>query len=376
STTERLAIGQSAYLSIRNPLNAPERYVRRGDVFREWIETLMGDENLDIVGLRLPLPRRREDEDVIARFRDLVEIAGRSEKLVVLFSRASISLPEYWRQLVGQNPIPFLLEYRKGFKAIKALLAYQQFLDKERSVFSEIAGVDREKVKHLLASNDRVLTEREGKKILAQYGIPTTPEALAHSEEEAVALSQTIGYPLVLKVESRQIAHKTDAGAVRTNIANEAALIRAYREIEHNARTFDPRATIDGMLVQKMIPGGKEVIIGMTRDPQFGPVIACGIGGVFVEIINDLSMRVAPLSRTDAIEMVSALKGYRILKGARGGPESDIEAVVDMLLRFSQLSLDLADEITAIDINPLIVLETGKGAVAADCLMTRKRSDL
>jgi acetyltransferase len=375
STTARLAMGQSAYLSIRNPLNAPERYVRRGDVFREWIETLIADANLDIIGLRLPLPRRREDEDVIARFRDLVEIAARSEKLVVLFSRASISLPEYWRRLVGENPIPFLLEYRKGFKAIKALLTYQQFLDKERSVSSEIgARIDRQEINRLLASSEDVLTERQGKEILAQYGIPITPEALAQSEEEALSLAQRIGYPVVLKVESRQITHKTDAGAVRTNIANDAALIRAYREIGHNARTFDPSATIDGMLVQKMIPEGKEVILGMTRDPQFGPVIVFGLGGIFVEIINDISMRVAPLSKTDAGEMVRGFKGYGVLKGIRGGAESDIEAVIDMLLRFSQLSLDLADEITAIDINPLIVLEKGKGAVAVDCLMTRKRT--
>jgi acetyltransferase len=375
-TTERLASGQSAYLSVRNPLNAPERYVRRGAVFREWIETLIADENLDIVGLRLPLPRRREDEDVIARFRDLVEIAGRSEKLVVLFSRASISLPEYWRQLIGQSAIPFLLEYRKGFKAIKALLTYQQFMDKERSSSSEItAGIDREKIKRLLASSDQILTERQGKEILAQYGIPITPEALAHSEEEALALAQTIGYPLVLKVESHQITHKTDAGAVRTHIASAAELIRAYREIGHNARTFDPNATIAGILVQKMIAGGKEVIIGMTRDPQFGPVIVFGIGGIFVEIINDLSMRVAPLSRTDAGEMVRGVKGYGFLKGVRGEPESDIEAVVEILLRFSQLCLDLADEITEIDVNPLMVLEKGKGAVAVDCLMTRKRPE-
>jgi acetate---CoA ligase (ADP-forming) len=376
-TIERLATGQSAYLSIRNPLNAPERYVRRGEVFREWIKTLVADENLDIVALRLPLPRRREDEDVIARFRDLTEIASRTEKLVILFSRASISLPEYWRKLVGANDIPFLLEYRKGFKAIKALLTYQRFLGNKRSVPAEIElQIDRGKIKRLLASSDQALTERQGKAILAEYGIPITREALARSEEEALGLAQTIGYPVVLKVESPQIIHKTDAGAVKTNIASEVELIRSYREIEHNAKTFDPSATIEGILVQEMIHGGKEVIVGMTQDPQFGPVIVFGIGGVFVEIIKDITMRIAPLSKTDAVEMILGLKGYSVLKGARGERESDIDAVVEILLRVSQLSLDLRDEITEIDINPLMVLEKGKGAVAVDCLMTRQRPAL
>ena len=377
TTVARLATGQSAYLSIRNPLNAPERYVRRGEVFREWIDTLVADENLDIVGLRLPLPRRREDEDVIARFRDLTEIARGTEKLVILFSRASISLPEYWRTLLREHDIPFLLEYRKGFKALKALSEYNCFLSKERSASSEIElKIEREKIKRLLAPSDQALTERQGKEILAEYGIPITREGLARSEEEALGLAQTIGYPVVLKVESPQIIHKTDAGAVKTNIESEAELIRHYREIENNVRIFAPSATIEGILVQEMIRGGKEVIVGMTQDPQFGPVIVFGIGGVFVEIIKDISMRVAPLSKTDAVEMVCGLKSYGVLKGARGERESDIEAVVEILLRFSQLSLDLRDEIREIDINPLMVLEKGKGAVAVDCLMARKRATL
>jgi acyl-CoA synthetase (NDP forming) len=374
NTAEKLATDPSSYLSIRNPLNAPERYVRRGEVFREWISTLVADDNLDIVGLRLPLPRLREDEDVIARFLDLTEIAKRTEKLVILFSRASISLPEYWRKLVGANDIPFLLEYRKGFKAIKALLIYQRFLGKERRVPPEIElHIDREKIKRFLASRDQPLTERQGKTILAEYGIPITREALARSEEEALGLAQTIGYPVVLKVESPQIIHKTNAGAVKTNIRNAAELIRDYREIEHNTKTFDPNATIEGILIQEMISGGKEVILGMTQDSQFGPVIVFGIGGVFVEIIKDITMRIAPLSKTDAIEMILGLKSYSVLKGARGERESDMDSIVEILLRFSQLSLDWGDEMSEIDINPLIVLEKGKGAVAVDCLMALKR---
>jgi acetate---CoA ligase (ADP-forming) len=373
TTVEKLSTTKSDYLSLRNPLNAPERYVRRGDVFRQWIETLVDDENLDIVGLRLPLPRRREDEDVIARFRDLAEIAKRTEKLIVLFSRASISLPEYWRKLLGENNIPFLLEYRRGFKALSALIDYDRFLRGGRAPASEMAiEVDRRRIARLLSTSGCAMTERRSKEILAEYGILTTREALARSEEEAVALAKAIRYPVVLKVESAQIAHKTEAGAVKINIQNESELRRCYREILKNVQSYDSSAVIEGILVQEMITSGKEVIVGMTCDAQFGPVIIVGLGGIFVEVINDVAMRVANLTKSDALDMICELKGYRILKGARGEGASDVDALAEILCRFSRLSTDLADEIAEIDINPLIVFESGKGAVAVDCLMRRK----
>ena len=372
-TVEKLSSAQSSYLAVRNPLNAPERYVRRGEVFREWIQTLVDDENLDIIGLRLPLPRRREDEDVIARFRDLAAIAERTTKLVVLFSRASISLPEYWRKLLAEHKIPYLLEYRSGFKALRALIDYDRFVNKPRVPPAEIKiEINRQKIARLLASNRRALTERQSKEVLAEYGIPTTREALARNEDEAVRLGKEIGYPVVLKMESADITHKTEARAVKINIQNEMELRRCYREIVNNVEAYDARAVIDGMLVQEMITGGKEVIVGMTRDPQFGPVIIVGVGGIFVEVIKDIAMRVAPLTKTDGLEMIGELKGYRLLTGVRGEAESDIDALSEILCRFSRLSMDLADEIAEIDINPLMVFEKGKGAVALDCLMTRR----
>jgi acetate---CoA ligase (ADP-forming) len=371
TTVEKLSTIKSDYLSLRNPLNAPERYVRRGDVFRQWIQTLVDDENLDIIGLRLPLPRRRVDEDVIARFHDLAEIAERTEKLVVLFSRASISLPEYWRKLLGENNIPFLLEYRRGFKALRALMDYDRFLKKSRVSSSEIrSSIDGGKSGRMIPANGRVLTERKGKQILAEYDIPMTREALAKNEEEARRVAETIGYPVVLKVESGDVTHKTEAGAVKINIQNEAEVRRCYHEILNNAQAYKPTAAVDGILVQEMITGGKELIVGMKRDPQFGPVIVVGMGGIFVEVIKDIAMRVAPLTKSDALDMIGELKAFPILKGLRGEAESDVDAVAEILCRFSRLSMDFVDEIAEIEINPLIVFETGRGAVAVDCLIT------
>jgi acetate---CoA ligase (ADP-forming) len=370
-TVEKLSHAQSSYLSVRNPLNAPERYVRRGEVFREWIQTLVDDENLDIVGLRLPLPRRREDDDVIARFSDLAAIAECTEKLIVLFSRASISLPEYWRNLLAGHNIPFLLEYRRGFKALRALIDYERFVNRDRTQDEKVrVEIDRHRITQLLTVTGTALTERQGKKILAKYGIPTTREGLAQTEDDALRLAQEFNYPVVLKVESSEIAHKTEAGGVKLNIQNETELRQAYREILASAAQYNAEAKVNGVVVQEMIQGGKEVIVGMTRDPQFGPVVAVGFGGIFVEVIQDIAMRAAPLTMSDARDMIGELKGYRILQGVRGEPESDIDALAEVLCRFSRLSMDVAEKVEGIDINPLRVLEKGKGAVALDCAMT------
>ena len=209
---------------------------------------------------------------------------------------------------------------------------------------------------------------------MAEYGIPVTREALARSEEEAAALAKNIGYPVVLKIESADIAHKTEAGGVKIGIQDEAALRLGYQEILRNAQSHQPNAIIAGVVVQEMIRGGKEMIVGMSRDAQFGPVIVVGIGGIFVEVLQDVAMRVAPLTKGDALDMIGELKGYRLLQGMRGEPASDIDALAEALCRFSRLAMDAPDEIAEIDVNPLVVLEEGRGVVALDCLMTRRGS--
>jgi acetate---CoA ligase (ADP-forming) len=370
-TVDRLKELQSPFLSIRNPLNAPEQYTRKAEIFNQCIAALLDADNLDIVGLRLPLPRMREDRDVVNRFVDLVQAGKKTEKLLIVFSRASVSLPEYWRQLLREHEIPFLLEYRKGFKALKSLLSYYCFIDRDRASCDAGVRVDVNlgKVKGLLQSFGRTLTERQSKQILAEYGISIARETLATSAEEAVEIARRIGYPVV--IESPAIAHKTDARAVETGISNDAEVRAAYRRIMENARAHNPAAQINGVLIQEMIRGGREVIIGMTQDSQWGPTIILGLGGILVEVLKDIATRVAPLTRFDVEEMMHELKGAKILEGFRGQPPADIAAVIDILLRFSQLCLDLKDEIAEIDINPLMVFENGKGAKVVDCLMTR-----
>jgi acetate---CoA ligase (ADP-forming) len=374
-TIDRLKKVQSPFLSIRNPLNAPEQYTRKAEIFNECIAALLDADNLDIVGLRLPLPRMREDRDVVNRFADLAKAGKNTEKLLIVFSRASVSLPEYWRQLLREHEIPFLLEYRKGFKALKSLLHYYQFIDGDRDrVFPESGArvdVNLDNVKDSLRSFGRTLTERQSKQILAEYGIPIARESLATSAEEAVGIARRIGYPVVLKIESPEISHKTEARAVEIGISDDAEVRAAYDRIMENGRVYNSAAQINGVLVQEMVSGGREVIIGMTQDSQWGPTIILGLGGILVEVLKDIAMRVAPLTRFDVEEMLHELKGARIFQGFRGQPPADIAAVIDTVLRFSQLCLDLKDDIAEIDINPLMVFENGQGAKVVDCLMTR-----
>ena len=373
-TIDRLKQVQSPFLSIRNPMNAPEQYTRKAEVFNQCVAALLSDENIDILGLRLPLPRLREDRDVVDRFADLVTASEKTDKLLILFSRASVSLPEYWRQLLSEHEIPFLLEYRKGFKALKSLLSYQRFIDRDpASVHAPArAAVDVDKVRGMVQTFGRRLTERQSKQILAEYGIPIAAESLATAAEEAVGIARAIGYPVVLKIESPEITHKTEAGAVEINVNSDAEVHGAFSRIISNARAYNPVAGISGVLVQEMVRGGTEIIIGMTRDRQWGSTIVLGLGGVLVEVLKDISMRVAPLSRFDVEEMLNELKGVRILQGFRGRAPSDIDALIDVALRFSQLCVDLKNDLDEIDINPLLVLDNGKGAKVVDCLMTRR----
>ena len=375
-TLDRLTQVQSPFLSIRNPMNAPEQYTRKGEIFNACIDALIEDENIDILGLRLPLPRLREDQDVVNRFADIVKAEEKTDKLLIVFSRASVSLPEYWRQLLRRHQIPFLLEYRKGFKALKSLSNYDHFLEKRGAATQPDTRVEADliNVKKLLLSAGRILTERQSKQILAEYGIPVAREFLAASAEEAITMANKIGYPVVLKIESADIAHKTEAGAVEIDLNGDAEVHAAFSRITSNAKAYNPTARINGVLVQEMVHGGRELIIGMTQDPQWGPTIVAGLGGVFVEVLRDIAIRVAPLDRADVEAMLHELKGGKILQSFRGQPAADIAAVVDIVLRFSQLCVDLKDEIEEIDVNPLLVFDNGKGAKVVDCLITRRRT--
>jgi acetyl-CoA synthetase (ADP-forming) len=208
------------------------------------------------------------------------------------------------------------------------------------------------------------LTELEAREVLTHYGIPTVIGQVIKSIEEAKKFVEKVGYPLVLKVLSPQIIHKTEVGGVILNIKNEKELFEAYHQIIKNVEKNAPKATIEGFFIQEMLSSDREVIIGGKYDPTFGPTIAFGLGGVFVEVFEDISFRVAPITQEDAIDMIKEIKAFKILKGYRGQKPVDFKALVDILLKTSKM-LEENPEIKELDINPIFALPDKAVAVDA-----------
>ncbi len=214
-----------------------------------------------------------------------------------------------------------------------------------------------------------VLAEVEAKEVLKEAGVPVNETLIARSREEAVSLGGKLGYPVVLKVVSQDVLHKTEAGGVELNLAGPEQVMEAYDRIIAAARAKYPGARIEGVSVQRMIAGGTEVIIGLTKDPQFGPMLMFGLGGILVEVLRDVSFRIVPLTETDAREMISEIKGYPLLKGFRGSAPVNEDALAEVLTRLSNF-IELHPEIDEMDINPLFATE--KGVIAVDARMILK----
>src|SRR5262249_20726322 len=223
------------------------------------------------------------------------------------------------------------------------------------------------------AAQGHTLTESAGKQLLALYGIPVTHERVVTSAAEAAQAAQEIGFPVAMKIVSPQITHKTEAGGVVLNVVRVDEVRATFERIMDKARHYNAQAELYGVSVQEMVQGGHETIVGMTSDPQFGPGIIFGLGGIFVEVLHDTVLRVPPLHADEAREMIDTLKGAAILKGARGQKPADLGAIVDVLCKFSHLCLDLRGVVQEIDINPLLVLDAGQGARAVDCLVVPVR---
>ena len=221
-----------------------------------------------------------------------------------------------------------------------------------------------------LPSGPTTLTEHAAKSLLAHWHIPTTKETQTHNIHEALQAAKTIGFPVALKLESPHVPHKTEADVVRLNVRTPNELQRAYHEIIANGLNFAPQSKGSPVLVQEMIEGGVEVIAGISQDPQFGPILLVGIGGVLVELYNDVAMRACPITESDAREMIAEVRGAKLLQGFRNSPESDVDALADALLSLSQMAIDLAHRNPELDVNPLIVLPKGQGVKAADALLT------
>lgn len=231
-----------------------------------------------------------------------------------------------------------------------------------------LSGKVNEIFKKAKADGRKFLLEYEAKTVCKEYGIPVTELKIAKTAEEAAEYSEEIGYPTVLKIISPDVIHKVDVGGVILNVGNSKDAKKAYNKIVENVKKHKPDAKIEGILVQEMAPSATEVIVGAIKDAQFGPTLMFGLGGTFVEIMKDVSFRIAPIKEDDARQMISEVKAYPILLGYRGQPPRDIDTIVKIILNTSRMVMEHQD-IKELDLNPVIVYEKGAKTVDARIIL-------
>ena len=275
------------------------------------------------------------------------------------------------RKIMSEGGIPYYLYAEPAIKTLKAMYDFKKWVDSKASTKASTLQFtkDTAKVKSIFENVRKLgrtnLLEEEGYEVLKAYCFPTPQSILCNTEQECIDAAKRVGYPLVMKIVSPDIIHKSDAGGVKVGIKTDDELKNAFRTITENALKYKSDAKIKGVLVQEMVKSAKETILGASQDPTFGPVIMFGLGGIYVEVLKDVVFRVVPIDEQEAMNMVESIKTIKLLKGVRGEKPSDLKAIADSLQRLSQLLIDFP-EIKEFDINPLLVLEEGKGARVVD----------
>ncbi len=286
----------------------------------------------------------------------------------VVFSALGGEKVEQLTETLRRRGVPIFADVTEAVSCLGALYAHYHYRSKPEEV-SQSFEIDTKALKRVLEAARRehraFLLAHEAQQLLRIARIPVPKSAIARTLDEAVRYADEIGYPVVLKVVSRDILHKSDVGGVALDLDNPQEVADAYGAILHNCRAYKPDAVIDGIEVSQQVSPGTQIIIGARRDPSFGPILMVGLGGIYVEVMKDVSFRALPISRQDAIDMLKELKSYPLLLGVRGEEKRDIDTVIDVLLRVGSLLL-ASEQISDIEINPLIVYEHGRGGVAVD----------
>jgi len=355
---------RASVIKLTNPLDLGDLFDL--DVYAQIVERTMEQPWVDgVIFLHTSSPDMEQGltRDLIRR---LEELSKKHDKPLAFYISTTAGEVAY---LKSTFDLPIFTQVVETVRALALSHEYHQEL---QEVHAEEAlphfDVDRKVVRALIQNaqaQGRDLLLHEAVEALTCYGIPVAPSIQASTVEEVQAAAERIGYPVAIKVISEEVSHKSDVGGVQLNLRNREAVTEAFRNMAEGIRHAYPQARIDGVLVQPMAAGGRELILGGRQDDQFGPVVLVGMGGVFVEIFEEVALRVAPIGRRDALAMVEELRGAPILMGARGHKRSDIEAVVDAILRLSQLLCDFP-EIQELDINPLYVFYEYDGCQALD----------
>jgi len=339
--------------------------------YKKALKVLMEDENVDAILVILTPTATIEVKETAKA----IAAQAKKAKKPILCSFMGKAQVQKGIKILEKYGIPNYFDPEDAIDALEKMWLRKYWLSKPLPQYPQIVA-DRSYVRYLLEKAKREnkfhLTETEAKEILKAYGFNVPKMQLARTKEEAVMIAETIGFPVVLKIVSPDISHKTDVGGVILNLNTPKAVKEAFREIMLRVKQRQPNALIYGISVQEMVQGAKEAIIGFTHDPQFGPLLMFGLGGIYVEVLKDVTFRIAPIDKRETLEMLREVKAYPLLRGMRGEPPADISALVNGILSLSQLALDFP-EILEAEINPFLVKPANQGGIAVDARISIKK---
>jgi len=373
ATQDRLHAGLiPGYLRVSNPVDCggPPVADARG---RQILDAILADPKVDLLVVPITGAVKAFSEQFT---RDLVDVVQTTDKpIYVVWGAPSGTDETYYRRLLDGG-LPVFRTFANCVTAMRAYVDYWQFAKRYRSPFADAPTTPlpaAKKARAILeqAAPGEALSEHASKQVLAAYGIKTSRDVLVDSPAAAVRAAGKLGYPVVMKVSSPDLLHKSDLGLVAVGVASAKDVRSTYADLMARARRAGGRkARIEGVLVCEMVSGGVETVVGVSQDPLFGPVVMTGLGGIFVEVLRDVTFRVPPFGADEAERMLHELAGFPMLEGVRGSKPADVGAFVDAIVKVQRLALDLADVLGELDVNPLVVRP--RGAVALDALIVRK----
>jgi acyl-CoA synthetase (NDP forming) len=364
---------------VSNPVDGGFGVLTSEQNFLRSVEALDADANVDMILLQDSLPRVKtagRGERYIRLMEDYVK--GKATKPIAFITPTSHGQSDYSRGIRAEVPhISFLQEANKALRAIAKIVrsrereALGQQAAKETRQLSDAQKAAVASLKSRVKNTDQplALNEHESKHLLRLWGVPVGEETLVQTAQEAIEAAQKIGYPVVLKAVAATLLHKSDVGAVQLNLNDATAVKSAFSRIEENLRAHAFSGKLEGMLVARQAKGGLEIVLGIHRDPEVGPVVMAGAGGVLLELTKDVAFASAPISREKALDLLAQTNVGTLLKGYRGGPKYDIEAAIQAIMALGRVAEDMSSFIHSADVNPFVIMAVGQGAVALDALM-------
>ena len=369
---QRLMALLPSYASAQNPVDGTAQAIHEVG-YAELVEIVRESRRIDTI---LLIGSLANEATAKTRAEELAAVTGTTEQPILLSTYTTAT--EGAMAAFAEAGIPCYTSMPSCARAIRALVdyaAFQMCRCQPKEAHAATPPEVREEVRRALGAARRVLTEAEAKTLLARYGVPRPPETLVTTADGAVAAAAQIEGPVALKVQSPDIMHKTEAGGIALGITGETAVRDACKRVLASARGAYPEAPIDGVLVQAMARPGRELILGVTRDPNFGPMLMVGLGGIHVEVLRDVAFAPVPITDDQALALLDELKGAALLDGVRGAPPVDRAALAELMATLSRFAADHAEQIEEVDLNPVIVHPEGQGLTVVDALIVKRKPE-